>query len=118
MNFEVPYKTKDKAKLHTLAEVTHMSRGLTIEEVLAQFGMDEETFLALEDEDFKRDFRIAFIKGRSLGKREAVDKLFNQMGNSKGGHQSILAYLSRFGEKWSDEEDSPTGFTMSFGRKR
>lgn len=118
MNFEVPYRTTDKAKLHTLAEVVFMARGLTVEEVLAQFGMDEDTFDELEDENFKRDFKIAFIKGRSMGKREAIDKLFNQMGNPKGGHQAILEYLRRFGEKWTDEDDGITGFSMNFSKNK
>lgn len=115
MIFEIDYRSEDPAKVRTLHEVTHLARGLTLEEVLASFGMDSQD-LDDQDDNFKRDFRIAFMKGRANGKREAIDKLFNQMSNAKGGEKACLEYLQRFGEKWSDEQDSITGFTMSFGK--
>jgi len=117
MTFEIDFKTVDPPRRRTLQEVVHLSRGLTVEEVLASFGMDLED-LAEQDETFKRDFKIAFMKGRASGKREAIDKLFNQMTNAKGGDKACLEYLSRFGDKWSDEAEGITGFSMKFGKDK
>ena len=46
--------------------------------------------------------QVAFHIGRGKAKKLAVDNLFAAM-RDKGGYQAALAYLVRFGDKWTEE---------------
>lgn len=115
--YEKDYRTTDPARRNMLAEVPMLARGMTKKEVLANFGFTESDLLD-EDEDFQADFEIAFTRGRSKAKSDAINKLFSQMDNSRGGDKACLAYLQRFGEKWTDEDDGITGFSMNFSKNK
>jgi len=100
--FEKGFKNTAPEKVRTFNEIETAAAGLTDEEVLAMFGL---TFGDLESPEDKADFRMATLRGRARAKRRAIDHLFNQMANTRGGKEACLEYLGRFGKDWAEEPD-------------
>ena len=100
--FEKSFRNTDPAKVRTFQEIEAAAPGLTDEEVLAMYGL---THSDLESEDDKADFRMACLRGRARAKKKAIDMLFNQMANTKGGKEACMEFLKRFGSDWNEEPD-------------
>lgn len=89
--------------------IEDMARGLSMDEVLDYFGCDMDK---LKDDDLSF-FKYHYKRGRSLGRKTAVEKLFLQMGQKAGG-QVALSYLIRFGNEW---DEKPEGDKEAIGKK-
>lgn len=100
--FEKNYKNTDPAKIRTFQEIENAAAGLTDEEVLAMYGLTYDELVTDAD---KADFKMATLRGRATAKRKAIDHLFNQMANTRGGKEACMEYLQRFGKDWTNEPD-------------
>lgn len=80
-------------------EIRALSRGLSKEEVANCMGYELEEFTGSD----KRYFIAAYTRGRTEGKRQAVEDFFSHMKNPKFGNQVCLEYLTRFADDWPEE---------------
>lgn len=93
-----------------LGQVEDAARGLTEEEVCVLLQVDRASFNEVDEQWFCK----AFAKGRTSGKKDAVDKLFASM-TDKGGKDAALAYLMRFADSWKKDVDlEPKEGTFTF----
>jgi len=114
VTWEKDFRNTDPAKLSTLREMESAAGGLTMEEALSLRGLTEADLT----EDDKHDVDLAFRRGRATAKKMAIDNLFQQMQNTRGGKEACMEYLSRFGEKWDEAPSGPTSFSMNFNSKK
>lgn len=80
-------------------EIRMLARGLTKEEVVNCFG---EELCDLSEGD-KKFLLSNYTRGRTEGKRQAVEDFFSHMKNPKFGNQVCLEYLTRFADDWPEE---------------
>ncbi len=111
-NKEIPTKITDNTRyghlprMHNfdaerLSTVEFLARALDKQEILDYFGI-VDTLHAWE----KAFFSIAYKRGVSAGKREAMEKLFISMGDRNGGVQA-LNYLRTHATRFPSEGEDP-----------
>jgi hypothetical protein len=101
------WKNEDLMFFHPIEhkpEIEALSRGLTMEETLAYYGLVMD---ALPEYDAVY-FVSTFLRGRMKGKADAVTALFKNM-HGPQGTQASLAYLNRFAELFNSEDGSNNG---------
>ena len=94
----------DKTRLDT---IVFLAKALSKQEILDYFGI-VDTLNRVE----LVYFNFAFNKGKSQGKREAMEKLFISMSDRNGGMQA-LKYLQTHAERFPDDDNSGPGTSAS-----
>lgn len=79
--------------------IRELSRGLSEAEVLNYFNVEKDD-LGEKDTFF---FETEYKRGNLLARRDAVNRLFSSM-SDRNGHVPALEYLTRFAEKWPEQE--------------
>jgi len=112
LTYDKPYSTEHEGELSLIRELELASKGMTLDEFLATRGWEMEDF----SPETQRDFRIAHRKCKTNAIRSSMDKLFVQMDNPRGGKDACLQYLVRNADKWDEDINPVTGFTMKFNK--
>lgn len=110
---EVP--AMDTLDYVTLMQIKSMAAGMTREEVLETFSIDEEKF--------SKDEKIYFTEFYNYGRGMAVATVVNNLiESSKGRHgqAAAMAFLRRFAKEFEGvpEGDSSGSFSFNFGEAK